>query len=107
MKKILFVCTQNRIRSLTAERLFQGRNGCQTKSAGISASARVVLTEDLIMWADLVVFMEQNHRDYVAKTFQTPLTGKKLLCLDVQDIYYYGDPELQGELESKMRPHIK
>ncbi len=107
MKRILFVCTQNRVRSLTAEHLFQGRQGWQTASAGISASARVELTEELIRWADLVVFMEQNHQDYVAEAYPETLLGKKRVCLSVQDLYYYDEPELKTVLESKMKPYLK
>jgi predicted protein tyrosine phosphatase len=106
MNRILFICAQNRVRSLTAERLFQGRNGCQTASAGISAAARVVLTDDLIRWADIVAFMEQNHQDYVAQAYPEALLGKKLVCLDVRNLYYYGEQELKAVLENKMKHHI-
>ena len=106
MKRIFFICAQNRVRSLTAEHIFQGRNGCQTASAGISSAARVALTDALIRWADLVVFMEQNHQDYVAQAYPEALLGKKLVCLDVQDLYYYGEPELKVVLENKMNPHL-
>lgn len=106
MNRILFICAQNRVRSLTAEHLFQGRHGCQAASAGISAAARVALTDDLIRWADMVVFMEQNYQDYVAQAYPEALLGKKLVCLDVRDLYYYGEPELKTVLEIKMKPHL-
>jgi len=92
---------------LTAEHLFQERQGWQTASAGISAAARVELTEELIRWADLVVFMEQNHQDYVAEAYPETLLGKKRVCLSVQDLYYYDEPELKTVLESKMKPYLK
>ena len=106
MKKILFVCTQNRVRSLTAEHLFQGRNGWQTASAGISAAARVELTEDLLRWADLVVFMEQSHQDYTTEVFAEVMQRKPGVCLNVQDIYYYDEPELKAALEKAMQPFV-
>jgi predicted protein tyrosine phosphatase len=102
-KKILFVCTQNRVRSFMAEQLFQGRNGCQTKSAGIAKAARVKLTEELVRWADLVVFMEQNHQDHVAEAFPKALAGKPTACLQISDLYYYGDPDLKADLEKQMQ----
>ena len=106
MNRILFICAQNRVRSLTAEHLFQGRHGCQTASAGISAAARVELTEDLIRWADMVVFMEQNHQDYVTQAYPEVLSGKKLECLDVRDLYVYGEAALKTALENKMKTHL-
>ena len=103
MKHVLFVCTQNRVRSLTAEHLFQGRNGWQTASAGISAAARVELTEELIGWADLIVFMEQGHQDYVSAAFPNALAPKGTACLDVRDLYHYGESDLKTDLETKMK----
>jgi predicted protein tyrosine phosphatase len=105
MRKILFICTQNRVRSLTAEYAFQGRNGCITKSAGISKAARIELTIELIDWSDTIVFMDQNQLDYVKDAYSDNLTGKHLICLGIPDEYRYGEPELISELESKMKSH--
>jgi Low molecular weight phosphotyrosine protein phosphatase len=33
-KKVLFVCSQNRLRSPTAEQMFSGRRGLEVSSAG-------------------------------------------------------------------------
>ena len=106
MKNILFVCTQNRVRSLTAEHLFQGRNGCQTASAGISAAARLELSEDMIRWADLVVFIDRNHQDYAEEVFPEALAGKRTACLYVQDLYCYGETALKTALEKRMKPYL-
>ena len=55
----------------------------------------------------MVVFMEQNHQDYVAEAYPETLLGKKRVCLSVQDLYYYDEPELKTVLESKMKPYLK
>jgi hypothetical protein len=38
--RVLFVCSQNRLRSPTAERIFAGREGLEAASAGISPDAQ-------------------------------------------------------------------
>src|SRR2546423_1681433 len=43
--KLLFVCSQNRFRSLTAETIFDGVSGLQVRSVGTQPNARVVVTE--------------------------------------------------------------
>ncbi len=43
--KLLFICSRNRIRSLTAERIFGGLPGLQVRSAGTQPNARIVVTE--------------------------------------------------------------
>jgi len=51
--------------------------------------------------------MEQNHQDYVAEAYPEALSGKKLVCLSVQDLYYYGEQELKRVLELKLKPYMK
>ena len=38
---LLFLCSQNKRRSLTAEKLFDGQNGHQARSAGTENNARI------------------------------------------------------------------
>ena len=61
MLKILFVCSRNRLRSLTAEHLFDGVNGHEVRSAGTEQGARIRVTAGHLGWADLVVAMEKRH----------------------------------------------
>jgi len=42
--QILLVCSQNRLRSLTAETIFDGVNGHQVRSAGTEDGARIRVT---------------------------------------------------------------
>jgi predicted protein tyrosine phosphatase len=41
MKKLLFICSQNQLRTLTAERLYDGFPGYAVKSAGTEPGARI------------------------------------------------------------------
>jgi hypothetical protein len=42
--KLLFICSRNRIRSLTAEKLMEGVPGYDARSAGTQPSARIPVT---------------------------------------------------------------
>ena len=74
--KILFVCSRNRIRSLTAEKIFEGVPGLQIRSAGTQPDARVVVTEGHIGWADIIFAMERSHLNRLRLKFGDALAGK-------------------------------
>jgi predicted protein tyrosine phosphatase len=44
MKRALFICTQNRLRSPAAEHVFASWPGVETDSAGLGADATVALS---------------------------------------------------------------
>ena len=51
---LLFLCCQNKRRSLTAEKIFNGYNGHKARSAGTEANARIKVTPGLLGWADIL-----------------------------------------------------
>ncbi|EEF62612.1 low molecular weight protein tyrosine phosphatase family protein [Pedosphaera parvula] len=104
--KILFVCSRNRWRSLTAEKTFEGFPGYAVRSAGTEASARIRVTEGHIGWADLIFVMEKRHAQRLRDRFPEALIGKQLICLHISDDYKFMDPELIALLESKMEPYM-
>jgi predicted protein tyrosine phosphatase len=104
--KILFVCSRNRLRSLTAEQLFDGVNGHQVRSAGTEAGARVRVTAGHLGWADLVVAMEKRHVSRMREKFADTLAGRRLICLHVPDEYAFMDPALVERLEAEMAPYL-
>ena len=53
--KLLFVCSKNKWRSPTAEKIFHGFNGYDVRSAGTEQGARVKVTIGHIRWADIVI----------------------------------------------------
>ena len=105
--KILFVCSRNRRRSLTAERLFDGVDGHQARSAGTEAGARVRVTAGHIGWADLVVAMEKRHVGRMREKFGAELSGKRVVCLHLPDEYDFMDRALVERLEAEMAPHLR
>ena len=96
--KVLFICNQNQNRSKTAEDIFKGR--FQTKSAGLYNGKPV--TEKQLSWADLVVVMEDAQRSEIAKRFPNEYMQKRVLSLDIPDVYHYNQPELINILKSKV-----
>jgi predicted protein tyrosine phosphatase len=105
-RKLLFVCSRNKKRSLAAERLFDGSQSCQARSAGTQPGARIVVTEGHIGWADLIFCMEKSHADRLRLKFPEAMDGKRVVCLQIADDYELMDPELIDELRAKLAPHV-
>jgi predicted protein tyrosine phosphatase len=106
LTKLLFVCSRNRIRSLTAEHLFAKLPGVQVRSAGTENDARSRITSAHIGWADVIFVMEKRHRDRLHQRFARELTGKRVICLDIPDEFEYMDEELVATLRSGVAPYI-
>jgi predicted protein tyrosine phosphatase len=106
VKNVLFVCSQNRLRSPTAEHVFSGRADLEVTSAGTNNDAENPLSRDLIDWADVIVVMEKQHRAKVRKRFRDAIHGKRIICLDIPDNYAFMDPGLVAILESRLARHL-
>jgi predicted protein tyrosine phosphatase len=79
----LFICNQGEHRSKTAAEMYNG------KYAGIY-SEEVPLTQELLEWADIVYVMEEHQRDFIAEHFPKQYMMKKIICLNIPDVYSYG-----------------
>ena len=106
MKTYLFVCSQNRLRSPTAEQIFASRADIEVSSAGTNHDAENVLTAELVRWADVIVVMERAHRNKLRKRFREALNGKRVICLDIPDDYEFMEPALVRLLEARMARHL-
>lgn len=95
---VLFVCNQNENRSRTAEDVFRAR--FNTRSAGLFNSRP--LTEKQLSWADLIFVMEDIQRREIAKRFPKQYMEKKIISLDIPDVYRYNQPELIDVLKRKV-----
>ena len=105
-RKVLFVCSRNRRRSLTAEGIFAGIAGWDVRSAGTEESARIKVTEGHLGWADVVVVMEKRHKERVRQKFPESFDGKASICLFIADDYEFMEPALVELLREKMRDHF-
>lgn len=93
MKKLLFVCSGNRLRSPTAEFYFRTL-GFETKSAGTSKDSVHQINAQDIKWADKVVVMEDKHRQRVLSKFPRIMQFKKLDVLNIPDDFKFMDKNL-------------
>ena len=105
--KLLFICSQNRLRSLTAEKIFGGHPGYEVRSAGTQPEARIVVTEGHIGWADLIFVMEKSHLNKLHRKFPEALAEKRVITLHIPDEYTFMQPELVDELKAKVSAHIE
>lgn len=101
MKRALFICSQNRLRSPTAEQVFASWPDVETDSAGLGGDATVPLSSEQIAWATIIFVMEKAHRNRLSSKFKKYLDGKRVICLDIPDDYEYMQPELIRLLEGK------
>lgn len=102
MKRVLFICSQNRLRSPTAERVFADRPGFEVASAGLNPEAETPVCSELLEWSDVIFVMEKAHRNKLARKFRPHLRGKRIICLDIPDKYEFMDPALLRLLEAKV-----
>ena len=100
--RILFICSQNRWRSPTAEQLFDQHPTVQARSAGTEAGARVRVTAGHLGWAEVIFVMEKRHAERLRAKFGEELRGKPLVNLRIADDYRFGDPALVALLHERL-----
>ncbi len=101
MKHILFVCSQNKLRSPTAEAIFSDKEGFEVQSAGLNNDAEIPLSPELVEWADTIFVMEKAQRNKLRKKHRKSLNKQKVICLEIPDDYEYMDTELISILKNK------
>jgi predicted protein tyrosine phosphatase len=104
-KRLLSLCSRNRLRSPTAEEIF-ARPGIETDSAGLSPEAEVVLDPAQIGWADLILVMEPVHKSRLQRDYGRFLKDKRVVVLGIPDRYERMQPELVALLETKCARHL-
>lgn len=105
--RILFICSFNKWRSPTGERVFKNWQGVETRSAGTSRSARRKVRLADIKWADLIFVMEDKHKERLRADFRQDVRHKDIHVLDIPDDYQLMDQELVSIFEQKVPPFLK
>ena len=95
---VLFICNQGKNRSRTAATLFRGR--FQTQSAGLYCENSV--TKHQLMWADVIIVMEDRHRTEIAQRFPMAYMQKRILVMEIPDLYRHGQSELVHLLKARI-----
>jgi predicted protein tyrosine phosphatase len=106
-RRVLFLCSRNRLRSPTAEQVFGTWPELEVDSAGLADDAETVLSAEQLDWAELIVVMEAAHRRRLQARHRRRLRGKKVICLDIPDHYAFMQPELVALLLKKAGPLLR
>lgn len=104
--KLLFLCSQNKRRSLTAEKVFTAA-GYSARSAGTEANARVKVTPGMLGWADIVFCMEKKHSRRITEKYADVLAKKPVVCLYIADEYEYMEEALVDALIAGVEPYLQ
>ena len=96
--KVLFLCSQNKRRSLTAEKVFGAKTRHEVRSAGTENNSRIKVTAGLLGWADIIFCMEKKHTRRLSEKYREALSGKQVVCLNIPDDYDYMDEALVDAL---------
>ena len=111
-KNILFVCSANKQRSKTGEDYFSGHYpDLNFQSAGTNfkvcqKEGTNPLTEELLIWADIIFVMENSHSKLI-KEFTSNKYGNKIIVLSIEDKYNYFQPELIEILLQKIGKYLE
>lgn len=96
-KKVVFVCSMGILRSATAARLYAHRYN--TRTAGTWDDALIPLSENLILWADQIVFVNKEnylqalHKFEYDEGFVLTIQDKGVV-LNIPDNFEHMHPEL-------------
>ena len=90
---LLFVCSKNKWRSPTAETLYRRDSRVEVRSVGTSSSARKRIAERDLLWADLILVMENKHKKAIVQQYRH-LNLPNIIVLDIPDDYQYMSDEL-------------
>jgi predicted protein tyrosine phosphatase len=93
-RRVLFLCSRNRLRSPTAEQVFAAWPHLETDSAGLAADADTPLSVEQLAWAELIMVMEPAHRRRLLVQHRDRLKGKRVVVLGIRDDYDFMQPEL-------------
>lgn len=103
---LLFICSQNRTRSLTAEQIYKNHPQHKVDSAGTSIDARKPVSATQLDWADVIFVMEQRHQEILAQRFPEMLKNKKVINLNITSAFEYMQPELVTEIQHEVERYL-
>jgi predicted protein tyrosine phosphatase len=106
IRRVLFICRHNRMRSATAERIFAKREDLDVRSAGTSADALARVNAQMLDWADQIFIMDGQQRRALQRRFAGHPALERLICLDIPDEFGFLQPELVQLLEARAVPHL-
>lgn len=101
--KVLFVCSQGRMRSRTAE-ILSLHGGLEARSCGTDADALVPINNALLRWCDWIICMQREHSELASEHMGAE--GKSCCSLGIPDEFLPFDSELVGLLIGALRHKV-
>ena len=98
-KKVLFVCSAGILCSATAARIYASKYN--TRAAGSESYALIPLSDDLVAWADEIVFVNPENHQRAKRQWDLDNIGKKIVVLDIPDMYEHMHPDLIKAFEEQ------
>ena len=99
---LLFICNQNENRSLMAHKMFEKKKDYNIKSAGFYSEISKVNTP-LLKWAGIIFVFEEAHVERLKDKYPNIWFEKRIINLEIPDIFPYGNEELKKQITRKMR----
>lgn len=98
-KRVLFVCSAGILRSATGARMYAHKYN--TRAAGSFNWALVPVTHELLLWAQEVVFVNEENYLMVKDRFDLEDFPCLVKVLDIPDQYEHMAPELKQAFEEQ------
>lgn len=94
-KKVLTVCSAGLLRSATMQNFLIKEYGYNVRNCGtVEEYALIPISEALVLWADEIVFVNENNFYMVKHELERLNVLKKCIVLDIPDQYNFNEPEL-------------
>lgn len=106
MKRFLFICGKNKLRSPTAEHVFSLYPTLDVRSAGLNNDSECLISTEDILWAEYIFVMEKSHKQKLQTKFRKYLKDQKVIVLNIPDKYDFMEPSLITELKKKVEKYI-
>lgn len=102
-KRVLFVCSAGILRSATAARIYAKKYN--TRCCGSHPEyALIPLSEELLEWAQEIVFVTQNNFDVAGYNHDLTKHLDQIKILAIPDVYEHMSPGLIKSFETQYEP---
>ncbi|MDD2679150.1 MAG: phosphotyrosine protein phosphatase [Candidatus Nanoarchaeia archaeon] len=103
---LLFICNQGENRSRTGASIYKHKHF--TKFAGFySFDKKKLLTEEMLKWSQIIFVMEKRHVEELYNAYPEYYFEKRVVNLDIPDVYCFGNAELKKILKKGVDESLK
>lgn len=105
--RVLTVCSAGLLRSPSVAKYLTEDKGYNCRAAGVHDYALIQVDEVLIEWANVIVFMQEEHKSASMRKgkLRSKLMEKRCVVLNIPDEFEYCDPELMEIIAKKVEEH--